>query len=170
MRDIIFLDIDGVLNDASTKETIKGVVGVSDGKLKILKKIVEDNGAEIILTSSWKDDWEYPCNRPSDKHTIYGQYLDDRFAEFNLAIAGKTEDDWVHRGNGILQWLANYDWEHFVVLDDQIYIDFRKCGIFRHLVQTSWKTGLREKHIRKVAEVLQKEPTEEMLERINSMR
>lgn len=58
MRKIIFLDIDGVLNSADHLDHTKHCNGYSDispKKVKLLKKIVDRTGAEIVLSSTWRD-------------------------------------------------------------------------------------------------------------------
>ena len=56
---IIALDIDGVLNCDTTKaRSPSGYIGVSDKLIKRLKKIVDDTGAKIVLSSDWRIDRE----------------------------------------------------------------------------------------------------------------
>ena len=52
---VIFLDIDGVLNNEYSKTRApSGVIGIDGDKVKRLRKIVESTGAKLVLTSSWK--------------------------------------------------------------------------------------------------------------------
>ena len=50
---IIFLDIDGVLNTNSDRN-------ISDEKLIFLSELVPKTGAEIVLSSSWRNWWNHP--------------------------------------------------------------------------------------------------------------
>ena len=60
---VIFLDIDGVLNTSQTfigihNEYIeKGIrrIEIDLNRLKLLKRIVDQTGAVIVLSSSWKN-------------------------------------------------------------------------------------------------------------------
>ena len=57
-RKIIFLDIDGVLNSIDYFEHTKHCKGYSEinpKKVKLLKEIVDRTGAEIVLSSTWRD-------------------------------------------------------------------------------------------------------------------
>ena len=51
---IIFLDVDGVLNCATTKERVRDLLFVEDRKVQLLKELVDETGATIILSSTWR--------------------------------------------------------------------------------------------------------------------
>ena len=53
---VIFLDVDGVLNNAYTTDRIKGYIGIDDNKVRLLKQIVDYFDAKIILSSTWRYD------------------------------------------------------------------------------------------------------------------
>ena len=57
-KNVIFLDIDGVLNSEDSTDKIGSVKGISDKHIKILKDIVDIFDADLILTSSWKVYWD----------------------------------------------------------------------------------------------------------------
>ena len=50
---VIFLDIDGVLNDESTK-SFKKKIFVEEIRVKRLKDIVQATQAKIVMSSSWR--------------------------------------------------------------------------------------------------------------------
>jgi len=59
---VIFLDVDGVLNCETSKsyvitENRKVLTGIDKDKVKRLASIVAATGADIVLTSSWKNGW-----------------------------------------------------------------------------------------------------------------
>ena len=57
-KNIIFLDVDGVLNFVTCKDRSPGgYTGIADSRVKILAEIVKENDADIILTSTWKRNW-----------------------------------------------------------------------------------------------------------------
>lgn len=58
---VIFLDIDGVLNTAETYDRIEeeyqktGIkkIEIDEFRLKYLKRIIDETGAYVVLSSSW---------------------------------------------------------------------------------------------------------------------
>lgn len=88
---VIFLDIDGVLNSRSydqkrdwTKQT-----AIDESRLPLVKEIVDRTGALIVLSSSWRTDWE----RNEGACAPSGQYINDTFKKFGLKIFDKTPYD-----------------------------------------------------------------------------
>jgi len=61
---IVFLDIDGVLNHACTKERFQSYIGIDEGNLRnfveFIKRARAKEETEVVLTSSWREDvnWE----------------------------------------------------------------------------------------------------------------
>ena len=50
---VIFLDVDGVLNDDYTADrSPAGFIGIDDGMVANLERIVRKTGAKIVLSSS----------------------------------------------------------------------------------------------------------------------
>ena len=145
MTKIIFLDIDGVLNTEDSFRYMPApdapeilYVGIDDDKLLNLKHIVDATGAEIYLTSTWKNNWE-KANK--EKQDAFANEIDNRFAAVGLKVAGKTYDKaWKYRAAGIHQVLTELHPEAWVILDDEIYADFSDYAeeIFPHFVKTLW--------------------------------
>lgn len=133
---VIFLDVDGVLNDSRTPDrTPAGFIGIDRNKVTMLKRIVENTNAIIVLTSTWKSEWE----RNPSLRTEDGQYLDDMLSEQGLAIYDKTTDRISNRGYGINRWLFNHpEVESWVVLDDDVFMDYASMGVMPHLVQSTY--------------------------------
>lgn len=152
---VIFLDIDGVLNNAFSKsKSATGCKGIDDDKLNLLKQIVDGTGAKIVLTSTWKVDWyrgEYD-DLPSD-----GRYMVDKFKEVGLYIFDKTDDvSWSARGKGVLKYLTKFNIEQFCIIDDEMF-DFVDCELTPHLVKTvfySLNGGLNEEHVTQAINIL----------------
>ena len=115
-RNVIFLDVDGVLNDRYTEDrTPCGFIGLEDSMIANLAFIVEKTGAEIVLTSTWKSEWK-PHMKDCEPD---GAYLSKRLKKHSLRIIDKTEDHTADRGAGIKQYLDEHpDIENWVVLDD----------------------------------------------------
>ena len=55
MSKIIFLDVDGVLNNENTNaRSPGGYVGVMDSKVKLLSKLVKETNADVVISSDWR--------------------------------------------------------------------------------------------------------------------
>ena len=138
-RGVIFLDVDGVLNDRSTEDrTPCGFIGLEDSMIANLARIVEETEAEIVLTSTWKSEWE-PHMKDCEPD---GAYLSKRLKKHGLRIVDKTEDHISDRGAGIKKYLDTHpSIDNWVVLDDDVFRDYIKCGVMPHLVHTSYYCG-----------------------------
>ena len=149
---VIFLDVDGVLNEAYSKSrSPHGFIGVDDYKVAVLKQIVDATGAVIVLSSTWKKEW----SADPDEIGIDAVYLNKKLAKYGLRIIDKTIDDTWNRGFGIKAWLSTHDVETWLVLDDDKFEDFEYEGIMPHFVQTSFSDGgLMEKHISRCVDIL----------------
>ena len=159
---IIFLDVDGVLNSKPYFESIKVVGGlsVSDYHLQQLAKIYHTCNAKIVLSSSWR------ClNDPSDIHVyrMY-QYLLDELARYDMEIMDHTPNLKSNRPLEIKTWLdSREDKEqiNFVSLDDDFPAEeYAAYGIESCLVQTKFfcKTeeegGLQLRHVEQAIKIL----------------
>ena len=76
---IVFLDIDGVLNCEGSRSRCAGYRGIDDKKAENLAQIVKATGAEIVLVSTWKEEW-----RKTDKahQGIMANYLDKKLKKY----------------------------------------------------------------------------------------
>ena len=150
---------EGVLNHDKTQATApSGALGVSDKPLKILKRIVEQTGAKIVLASSWRHDrledndskyyfakdFNYLLNKFKDKiGTGFGFY------DFTPAI------DESKRGQEILAWLGGHNnIESWAVLDDIRFPDYDRREFDGHLVITNYHIGLTDEDADRVIEIL----------------
>lgn len=119
---IIFLDFDGVLN---TEQYIRarGDRGLllDPDRLRLLKEIVCETDAKIVLSTSWREHWE---KNEADCGEV-GREMNGLFSEFGLQIFDKTPFSCLDRENDIEAWLAeNPQTDAFVVLDDR-FLDSR---------------------------------------------
>lgn len=150
---VIFLDIDGVLNCQSSKSREPGgCTGIDDARVKLLREIVDATGAKIVLTSTWQMEWK------PEGITSSGRYLINKLWRERLKIFSRTGKwNWNDRGQGIIDWISNApeNVESWVVLDDEIFDDYSRCGIMPHLVLTDfYSDGLNETHVEKAIELL----------------
>ena len=139
---VIFLDIDGVLNEEKSCSRCCGYKGIDDKKVENLAKIVKQTNAEIVLISTWKDDW-----RKTDKahQGMMANYLDRKLKKQGLVILDKTKSidkNGFHfsRGEGILQYLADNKVEKYVILDDYQF-DYDSCGLSDYYIKTDAYNG-----------------------------
>lgn len=161
---IIFLDIDGVLNCTTSiscciDDDGRIIKGIDSDKVKRLAKIVEATDAEIILSSDWKDGWNkyYTGQKPS-----HIKYLDNHlYKKGKLIIKDKTPDtnkgSWF-RGEEILTYLRIHSGiDNYVILDDTFFDDFANKEIEEHLVLTNREVGLTDDDVKNAIKILLKE-------------
>ena len=113
---IIFLDVDGVLNNSRSKENFENMAGCETAKIKLLRKIVKATDAILVLSSDW---------RISESHF---KYLNARLNKHGLRISSQTPVlKRSHRGFEINSWLRKNDdlnIESWIIIDDEIFTDF----------------------------------------------
>lgn len=114
---VIFLDVDGVLNSYEYFEKTKGLnlqgiyQDIDVEKIKLLKKAVDETGAKVVLTSSWR----YTKNAIKLKELLKEYEI---FVDATPFIENK-------RGLEIKKWLLdNQNVDDFVILDDEIFDSF----------------------------------------------
>ena len=133
---VIFLDIDGVLNTNSDKE-------ISNDKLKLLSELVSKTGADVVLSSSWRNWWNNP------KTNIPGSFITKwkkQFLDNNLSITLTTELE-CPKNLPVEKFTIQYDVKCFIVLDDEP-IDIS------NLVQTNGDVGLTQSDCQRAAHLL----------------
>ena len=163
MSKAIFLDIDGVLNSDSSKSYCREYIGIDKDKVRRLAAIVSETEADIILTSTWKHGWQ--PKRKYDKFQFpLAKYLDDHMQKKGkLKIKDKTPemfDESKMRGRSIKAYLALHpEYTSWVVLDDMVFSDYSKTGIYPHLVITDPQTGLTDDDAAAAIKILKQEAT-----------
>lgn len=152
----LFLDIDGVLNTPGSKARCGKYVGIDSAKVLLLKYIVGQTGALIILNSTWKTNWEKNPAHKSNQDNI-ANYLDRKLWLADLAVSDKTPDvadgQYLSRGEGIVEFLNAREWGSFVILDD-LQFDYDGCGLTDNFVKTDKDVGLTEELAKKAIEIL----------------
>lgn len=174
---IIFLDIDGVLNSDeffneerlkiieefnSTKLNNKNLYMIDDfdlladwamlridfSKLELVKELANITDSNIVIISSWRTLEFYP-------------FIEQRLKELGLPIVGKIEDEIkkdsfirYDRGKGIKDYLKNKQVNNYIILDDETR-DYDKI-LLNRLIQTDYRVGLTIKNINKSITMLSK--------------
>ncbi|MCX4313420.1 MAG: HAD domain-containing protein [Clostridia bacterium] len=123
---VIFLDIDGVLNshkyDAERDWNVLSFI--DETRLPLLKSVIDATGAVVVLTSTWRVEWD----RDESGRTPDGKYISDTFDKFGIDIFDKTPDLGMSadRADEIREWLSGRtDVDRYVIIDDCRY-DWRE--------------------------------------------
>ena len=136
---VIFLDIDGVLNCATTKERWGGFIGMSEDKVLLFNRILEETGAYVVLSSTWRhdDDW---------LETMFRNGLNiDRFIGRTKSLGGM-------RGFEINEWLSRHQGvDKFAIIDDD-----SDMLPGQKLFRTTWEHGLTEDIANQIIEYFNK--------------
>lgn len=129
---LIFLDIDGVLNSAHNWPENHLSQSLTDN----LKHIVIKTGAKIVLSSSWKNffnDDLTPLNK-------LGTALIEHFAKNDLTLHAKTPSPYgkytMERGFEIKTYLKNHPCNNYVVIDDEVFPDFKNTIDMSKFIRT----------------------------------
>ena len=151
---ILFLDIDGVLNSAryDAERRARAMGNVDETRLPLLRRIVEETGALIVLSTSWRVYWD------SDPARCAPEWVDigDLFSAYGLEIYDKTPS---YPGNNrdceVRDWLIDRKEavKSFVILDD---MSFGWGDLADRLVRTSYHRGrgLGEEHVERAIRLL----------------
>ena len=124
---IVFLDVDGVLNCR-------------------LSYIVQKTNSKIVLTSTWKFNL---------KSSHSGHYLISRLEDYGLSIYECTRDMSFDRGHGIHMYLHEHSNEvaNYVIIDDSLFDDYDE-ELVNHLVLTDFENGLTMENVTKALKIL----------------
>lgn len=137
---VIFLDIDGVLNNnQSDRVIIKAESGrhvVSPTRVKILNCLIRESGAKLVVTSTW---------RLGETIESMTQILHDiGVVDFKIiGITPNLPETYTLRGNEILAWVKEnvsllgvkhyYEFKSYVILDDDSDMLYWQKNNFIHV-------------------------------------
>jgi hypothetical protein len=160
---VIFLDIDGVLNTgaysvhffelaklidktkkeakAFRQEILRDEFGNKFDPLAVdaLKMIIEDTGAKIVISSTWRKSGLTFCEKMWEFRDLPGE------------VIGITPVLNTARGEEIAEWLKENETESFVIIDDDRDMLPEQINSF---VKTSGTYGLTLKDAQKAIEIL----------------
>ena len=149
---ILFTDVDGVLNFDNCKAVApSGCLGVSDSKVRILRRIVEETGAKVVLSSDWR------LCRETDQDFRYLKHK--LMYKGRISICGVTPDvgGW-YRKQEIVEWIESHpEVDYWAVLDDTIFDGFLDEDFAPHLVLTDPALGLTNEDADKAIKILRGE-------------
>lgn len=149
---VVFLDIDGVLNSEDYVYSYREYgIAIDPTRMVLLKQIIDQTNAKIVLSTSWREHWE---KAPNECGKI-GLQINSIFSQYNLEILDKTPNLRTRREQEIWYWLnKNPQVKNFVVLDDMFL-----CAEFLdgHFIKTSNHfDGLDEADVEKAIGILNK--------------
>lgn len=141
---VIFLDVDGVLNNSKTRSrTPDGWLGVSTNLINKLKRIISETGAVTVLSSTWKH------SSVKDLNYLYKKLGSAKPVDRTYDPDGRDS----RRGAGINDYINNHQVENFVILDDYSF-DFRQQNLLRHFVNTDEAKGLTDDNVTQAIQIL----------------
>jgi hypothetical protein len=137
---VIFLDIDGVLNNRASAMTHKEtgtVYNLHRPCVELLSIICENTGAVCVVSSTWRRYWNLlSLEQHMNKHGFSGRIVDKTPTIHNM-----------QRGDEIKQYLNKasndgYPVDRWVILDD----DSDMGDMMPYLIQTNTEIGLTLEH------------------------
>lgn len=170
MYNIVFLDIDGVLNrygglqllgwkiaclfklqDWYRKHT-KHPFEVRERFVKRLAKIIKPTNSKVVLTASCRGGY---CGVKYEDKSENMKVLEDLFNKYNIEVIGRTSSNFKgHRGKQISEWLVQnkHLWKRYVIIDDET---FDLNWYTRHrVVKVNGKTGLTNFNVQEALVIL----------------
>lgn len=151
---IIFLDMDGVLNNMSWVSTEYHKTGISPysedrldpANVKALNRLIKHGGAKVVISSSWR----LIFNQEGMQDVLDKNGVKCEVISMTPDLAGRRQ-----RGDEITKWLqdniCNMSIESYVVLDDSTDMD----AVVDRFVNTSPDEGLTEADVDKALRILQ---------------
>ena len=148
---IIFLDIDGVLNNHAVHPITK-YGSIDRDKAELFNEILERTGAKFVVTSSWRYlVHSYSMNWRGLQNLLYTHWIRaDRYRDYTRPDDGNETD----RAKQVTEWLALRPECHgvpYVVIDD---IDFRFDVAGHPFVKIDGDTGITREDAEKVIAIL----------------
>ena len=154
---IIFLDFDGVITTEKTRYKL------DPAKLELLKEILDETGAKLVISSSWR---KYTLEATKEYLSTVSHFVPFPFP-FVDDIIGVTErlsyqcsETYYHsvpRGEEIELWINKWNKhnedkiENYIILDDDLDMLISQKN---HFIHTHWKTGLNKRDVKKAIKIL----------------
>jgi hypothetical protein len=152
---VLFLDIDGVLNSReydSGRSWVNGDFFIDETRLPLLKRVVEETGAKIVLSSTRREHWDADPTQCEEE----GKYINECLARYGLSIYDKTDilGLFTERKGEIEKWLSEHDdVERFAIVDDFCMMWGRLEKFFVGTDRNEGR-GLEERHVQKLIRIL----------------
>lgn len=176
---VLFLDIDGVLNNFSNRETFLPIdssgnrleTRLSKDAINLVNHICDETGAKVVISSSWR---EFDISTVSDNRKKNGDFLDLRAFLRKIGLTAEFHEDWrtplsieidnrwsmiirgFTRGTEIQKWVEKHpEISNFVILDDvDPILEFGKDQREHHLVHVNPICGLTDENAKLSIKIL----------------
>lgn len=142
---VVFLDIDGVLNNEKLLKNNDGLDALDADAIKLVNELLRETGANVVITSTWRLGHSLYWLQHMFKKT--GFEYPERIIGATIDLPGKA------RGHEITLWLKQVPVDAFVVLDD----DSDMPGVEDKHVKTTFKVGLTEEHVKRARQIINKQ-------------
>jgi len=160
---IIFLDIDGVLNthnhlvkqvEQDGINSYQAQFNFCPESLTNLKQIVEETNAKIVVSSTWRISYRCAYDDPYRKFwkAIMKNLTSIGMHKRVIGITPSLKDTRI-RGEEIKAWMKDHSVDNFVIIDD----DSDMGNLIDHLAQCSWCDGITKKVRDKAIKILKGE-------------
>lgn len=133
---VIFLDIDGVLNEENWM--LNNTPWIDENKLKLLSNLCRKTKSKIVLSTNWREIWFEPMYINSEGNCI--NLAHKLFKKYKLDVIGVTPSLGM-RESEILTYLSDNDCDND--FDNYVVFDDNKLNL-SHFIQTDKSKGLTE--------------------------
>lgn len=134
---VIFLDIDGVTNCATTPQRWEGFIGMDPVRVKMVNELVEGADIQIVLSSTWRHDKKW--RDTMKKNGLIPERLLDRTPSMD-GIRGLEIQAWLDEHPEVAKYA--------IIDDDSDMLPEQMPNFF----QTSWTLGLTPEIVNKLWE------------------
>lgn len=151
----VFIDIDGVLRHEdffknnvfeSTADHTDGLFKFDERSMKNLNHIVEETGAKVVVSSSWRFSWQI-----GELQTLfkYNGFIGDVIDVTPIYLESYTHE--VARGKEIADWIKKNPIDNYCIIDDcNDMLDEQET----HFVWVDDKHGITEDDAEKAIQIL----------------
>jgi len=144
---VIFLDIDGVLNSEmyyrSVDRTIKDWSRFDPRVVDMIIELIEEFSAKLVISSTWRFGAVKQLNNELTKSGLK-KYLHEDWKTPQVHPS--------HRGTEIKMWLHEHtEVKNYLILDDDMNVLEEQI---RYFVRTDLKYGMQEEHLGKARKLL----------------
>lgn len=163
MENVIFLDIDGVLNHGFPETQNAGIRDddmIEKDKVELLSRLVKSTGAKLVLHSGWRfwfDESMKPCGGYAQILAAalegQGMTLYDKTPDLTTPEIRQTKKFSRVKAQEILLWVERNKPDNWVVLDD---LPLGDAQVEAHQVRTDAAVGLTWDDVRKAEKLLTK--------------
>ena len=163
MKNVVFLDIDGVLNsnfwnEGHQREISDGTL-IDESKIKLLSELIKATDSKIILHSGWKywfdSDLKPLCKEAENLIKLLekvGLTIDGVTPDHSTKEIRKSKKFSLVKAGEILDWLKRHnDVDKWIVIDD---LDLHNAEINNRQVRTDQSIGLTVEDVEKAKKMI----------------